>query len=44
VRIYVESERAVIEPVEDVVEKFKESVNVSGWLEDLEIDANFSIL
>jgi len=36
VRIYVESGRAIIEPVEDVIEKFKGSVNVNGWPEDLD--------
>jgi len=36
VRIYVEGGRAVIEPVEDVVEKFKGSVSVERWPEDLD--------
>jgi len=36
VRVYVEGGRAVIEPVEDVVEKFKGSINVDRWPEDLD--------
>jgi len=36
VRIYVEGGRAVIEPVEDAVEKFKGSVSVEKWPEDLD--------
>jgi len=36
VRIYIEGSRIVIEPVEDVVEKFKGSVSVERWPEDLD--------
>jgi len=36
VRIYVEGSRIVIEPAEDVVEKFKGSVSVERWPEDLD--------
>jgi len=36
VRIYVEGGRIVVEPVEDVVEKFKGSVSVERWPEDLD--------
>jgi len=36
VRIYVEGGRVVVEPVENAVEKFKGSVSVERWPEDLD--------
>jgi len=35
-KIYVEGNRAIIEPAEDVVEKFKGSIKVDRWPEDLD--------
>jgi len=35
-KVYVEGNKVVIEPVEDVVEKFKGSVKVDRWPEDLD--------
>jgi len=35
-KVYIEGNKAIIEPAEDVVEKFKGSIKVDRWPEDLD--------
>jgi len=35
-KIYIEGNRLIVEPIEDIVEKFKGSVKVDKWPEDLD--------
>jgi len=35
-KVHIEGNKAIIEPAEDVVEKFKGSVKVDRWPEDLD--------
>jgi len=35
-KMYIEGDRLIVEPIEDIVEKFKGSVKVDKWPEDLD--------
>jgi len=35
-KVYIEGNKAIIEPAEDVVERFKGSIKVDRWPEDLD--------